>query len=216
MVNKSWLTCSICGWLVINLLSFFITGPVDYRVLFWTLIQSVWLIVTGYMSIKDIDYHKSKLADYAVGAIFGVGIFIGNGLLTWLIISLFGRFFGTEEIMRWLSQERSGLEGLLTISNFGLRILVYGTVVILAPIGEEFIFRGAILSSLGKVMSSTWAILTSAVLFALVHSYTLQFIPVLFSGIVLGRMAVSGKNIVRPIVAHSMVNLLSVGVYVMV
>ncbi|UAK15744.1 CPBP family intramembrane glutamic endopeptidase [Sporolactobacillus terrae] len=92
------------------------------------------------------------------------------------------------------------LEGSKTISMF-----VYTCLI--APIFEEFIYRGAVLRSLER-FGSFFAITGSALLFGMMHGNIIQ-LPVAFgTGIVLGYLAKT-YSIWLTILIHSLNNLLS-------
>lgn len=80
--------------------------------------------------------------------------------------------------------------------------------VILAPIGEELMFRGVILRRLSNV-SQTFAIFVSAAIFGLMHGNILQTILGFTLGIVLGYAAVKTGSLLLPIAGHMFINAMS-------
>ncbi|HPT84051.1 MAG TPA: CPBP family intramembrane metalloprotease, partial [Limnochordia bacterium] len=78
-----------------------------------------------------------------------------------------------------------------------------------APLGEELFFRGLLVSLLRERLRAAPAVLLAALLFALLHFYTLQFVPVLVSGVLLGLLYVRTGSIIVPIAAHFAVNALA-------
>lgn len=83
------------------------------------------------------------------------------------------------------------------------------SAVIGAPILEELIFRGIILSYLLKHKSKWGAVLFSALLFGLIHISPDQVFFAFFAGILLGYFYIKSQNILIPILFHSLNNLLS-------
>ena len=55
----------------------------------------------------------------------------------------------------------------------GSLIIMLISIVIIAPIVEEIIFRGLILSRLNKVMNTTVALIVSSLIFAILHGHIL-------------------------------------------
>ncbi len=94
------------------------------------------------------------------------------------------------------------------VSN-GNPIIVFVTVVILAPIGEECLFRGIILNRLQKVMPIAAAIILQAVLFGIYHANIVQGLYVLTLGSIAGYFAYKLKSIIPAILIHMLNNGLS-------
>ena len=81
----------------------------------------------------------------------------------------------------------------------------YVAVGILAPLAEEFVFRGAILRTLLDMMSKKnhWvAIMISAAIFGVVHGNMAQFVNALLMGLILGWMYYRTKSLVPGILLH--------------
>lgn len=96
--------------------------------------------------------------------------------------------------------------------DVGGRLLLIVVFVVVAPLVEEVIFRGAMLSWLVKHMSASWAVTVSAAAFAAVHLLDLNAalaVPSLFViGLVLGWAAVRRGSLSLAIFIHAGVNLL--------
>lgn len=98
-------------------------------------------------------------------------------------------------------------------SEFGLEmpektgeIIVYSIFVcIIAPITEEFLFRGVILRSLSKY-GTVFAGVTSAVLFGLLHGNFQQTPMAFLVGLVLAYAAIRTGSLRLPILIHFVVN----------
>jgi len=98
-------------------------------------------------------------------------------------------------------------------SSVGGRIAVLFVIVIIAPVLEELLFRGVLLSRLRRAMSPTNAILISSALFAGIHLIdpeALFVVPGLFViGVVVGYQALRTGRIGLSIMTHAGVNLLA-------
>lgn len=210
MVNKRWLIIVIIGWFILNLVGTTTVMQSGKHIIIWMVIQQVWLIAGGLFSIKDLSILRGDINDVRWGVVAGIGLFIFNTGLNLCVVFVFNRLFGQEQVDLWLTQEHLGIDRLL---ESGVWWLTSGLIIIGAPLGEELLFRGAFLSSLRVAITDKWAILISAVCFALVHFYMVQFIPVLASGIILGFLFTSNNNLVRPVIAHAVVNAISLVFY---
>lgn len=79
-------------------------------------------------------------------------------------------------------------------------------VSVMAPIFEEFLFRGFLLTSLSTYMPMGAAIALSAVAFAAVHLNLSDFLPLTVLGVVLGITYSRSRNLLAPILLHSLWN----------
>lgn len=91
----------------------------------------------------------------------------------------------------------------LIINNNYINILV---VAILAPIGEECLFRGLILERLCRCMPALVAIVIQALLFGVLHGNLVQGSFVITLGLVNGYIVCRKKSIIPAIVIHGLQN----------
>lgn len=97
-------------------------------------------------------------------------------------------------------------------TNTGL--FAYITVVIAAPILEEFLFRGIILDGLLRKYSVYTSIILSSFLFGLVHLNLWQFVAAFVIGCFAGWVYYKTRNLFLPILIHLTNNLFSfAGIY---
>lgn len=91
------------------------------------------------------------------------------------------------------------------------RLLIVLMVGIAAPVVEEMLFRGMLLSRLVRSMSPLWAIVVQAALFAVIHLLdpsAIAALPgLLLVGAVLGYAAIRTGSLALPIMIHAGVNL---------
>jgi membrane protease YdiL (CAAX protease family) len=91
------------------------------------------------------------------------------------------------------------------------RLLIVAMVGIAAPVVEEILFRGMLLSRLVRSMAPAWAVLVQAVLFAAIHLLDPSAVAALpglvVIGAVLGHAAIRTGNLSLPITLHAGVNL---------
>ena len=103
----------------------------------------------------------------------------------------------------------SYLFGNLGSLNLTTLIIYFISVVILSPIVEEILFRGIFLRRFNKEFDNvTGAILISSILFALCHSFGGISGAFLF-GICMSVLYIKSENIMVPIFAHFLNNLVS-------
>ena len=73
-------------------------------------------------------------------------------------------------------------DGRLAHAEPMLMVIVLGRACLLAPVGEELLFRGALFSWLRQHVSAAWTIAITAAAFALIHGYP----PLILLGFILG------------------------------
>lgn len=142
------------------------------------LLEANWNAV----SVKDIPYA------------------IGLGVALVLFIS-FGFSLLPESLLESYNQFSGMLMGGLTVTS-----IMY--TVIAAPIVEEIIFRGLILSRLRKAMPLPIAIIISSLFFALAHGQLLWMTYAFILGCVLAIVDVKTDTIAISVIIHMLFNLL--------
>ena len=99
-------------------------------------------------------------------------------------------------------------EAELPIAYNATILLTFITVVIIAPITEEFIFRGILLHRWSSKWGIAVGIVASSVLFGLVHGDI--FIPErIFGGAIYAILYLKTKSLMVPIVLHAVNNLIA-------
>ena len=165
------------------------------------------LILRQFISRQWKDFMKNKSTILIAGCIVGVFLnYIANGVGNG-IISLFVR--------RTTSINQQQVEALTK----NLPILMLITTGLLAPIGEELIFRGVIFTGIRKY-NKILAYLVSAFLFGFIHvmssvfagniSEMIQMIPYMGSGLVFAYIYESQDNIFASILTHMTNNLIAI------
>lgn len=89
--------------------------------------------------------------------------------------------------------------------NMFCAVVLLVQLVVIAPLFEEFWFRGIVLQSL-RPYGNGFAIFVSGLLFGLTHANFSQFFYASVLGICLGYIAVSTKSIITTTIMHAMFN----------
>lgn len=84
--------------------------------------------------------------------------------------------------------------------------IFFFTAAIAAPLFEELLFRGFLLPSLTRYIPVWGAILASALLFAVAHLSLSEILPLMALGIVLGVVYTRSRNLLAPMLIHSLWN----------
>jgi membrane protease YdiL (CAAX protease family) len=139
------------------------------------------------------------------GLLGGVGLQIGVALLVAPLLRIIDPDPPRQSIVETAEQ----------MSGVGARLLFIGLVVVVAPLIEEIVFRGMLLSRLRRAMGPWAAIAVSAAAFAALHPLldpdAIFAAPGLFLiGLVLGWAALRTGDIGLAIMLHAGVNLTGV------
>lgn len=84
--------------------------------------------------------------------------------------------------------------------------IFFSTAAIAAPLFEEILFRGFLLPSLTRYLPVWGAILASSLLFAIAHLSLSEVLPLTALGIVLGVVYTRSRNLLAPMLLHSLWN----------
>lgn len=143
------------------------------------------------------SYQKPKYFGRALGmfpAIYALGI------LTNIITMLVSNLFKDTDM-----NESFNTVNDFAAPNFACGMILFFQMAILAPLVEEFWFRGIVLESM-RPYGNGVAIFISGLLFGLTHANFAQFFYATVIGICLGYIAVSTKSIITTTVLHAMFN----------
>lgn len=93
------------------------------------------------------------------------------------------------------------------------KALLFISVVLLAPFGEEYLFRGVLLSGLSSRMRTISAILLSSVVFMAFHlleyyGYWFALVAIFLLGILLAMLRLRSQSMLVPILCHASYNLI--------
>lgn len=192
----------------IQVLVFFLT------VFLWLIYTSISGIGRFFRVIKDYDFMAARSILYDIG--FGLVSFIVAGISTLAIsgyfealsILLFGASDHEQLAVRYLKKAMQTPSGLVC----GLF-----TILVVAPLLEEYLFRGILLTWLRDRMGAIKAVFLSAFLFALFHFAPSQYglnLPIVATlfvfGSYLGFVYEKTRSLITPIFLHVTFNLISV------
>jgi len=127
-------------------------------------------------------------------------------------LSLPGWLSGLEEYFKeGEGRAQQWTNSLLSVEKIDDLIIVILIVVIIPGLAEEFFFRGLVQHQLQDIVKNKHqAILFTAFLFSFFHFQFYGFIPRMLLGVLFGYMFTWSKNILYPIVAHVINNLIGV------
>lgn len=93
-------------------------------------------------------------------------------------------------------------------------ITVVFSTVILAPMFEELFFRGLLMNTLRQIVNDWFAVVFSALLFAIIHLSWPDFISLFLIGIIYGWLTLKSNSVIPAMLAHVIHNALTFWHYV--
>jgi membrane protease YdiL (CAAX protease family) len=115
-----------------------------------------------------------------------------------------------SEIQVLLEEEERLLRELFSLENAGDIFTMALSVVVVAPIAEELLFRGLLQGSLEKRLGNWIGLLAAGLAFGVLHG-RLRFLPVSLLGVLMGYMTMRTNSVISGILAHSGNNALALG-----
>ena len=110
----------------------------------------------------------------------------------------------------WLSAWYDRITAMMKALAGGTLWISIVSAVIMAPLFEEWMFRGMILRGLLRKVSPVWAIVISAFLFSLIHLNPWQGIPAFILGCVFGYVYLKTGNLWLTMLMHATNNAIAV------
>lgn len=133
------------------------------------------------------------------------------------LILLFSAVLGTMRVDKLIMDltgcpEQQDVVQCMMDGNAAQKVILAIAAVIMAPIGEEICFRGFIYNILRQRAGVWAAAIATGVLFGAVHASLVQFLPLVFFGIVQCIIYEKSKTLLVPMAVHAVFNSLSVAV----
>jgi membrane protease YdiL (CAAX protease family) len=102
--------------------------------------------------------------------------------------------------------EEAAVELIANAKSVWFRVYLGGFAVVLAPVAEEFIFRGMLFPFLQRLGLRWLAWFGVSALFALIHYNAVSFLPLLALALALTWLYEKTDNLLAPITAHALFN----------
>lgn len=160
-------------------------------------ILCIFLYCRSKKTAPDLGFKKTHPANYALAAAVAV-------------ISLV--CFYCAAVAFDLLLQVTGYESSTALEFTSVPAKVIGVIAtcIAAPIGEELIFRGALLSGLKKNFKAPVAVLLSGLAFSLMHMNPEQTVYQFLLGCALAYMALETGSVIPAMIGHSVSNLIAI------
>jgi membrane protease YdiL (CAAX protease family) len=124
--------------------------------------------------------------------------------IAWLLKSVSER--GIEHFSHTRASQQESVETIRVASGWAHRVLLAAVTLVLAPIGEETLFRGILYSAIRQIGFRRLAFWVNSVAFALIHFNAGAFLPLLVLAMILTVLYEKTDNLLAPIAAHATFN----------
>ncbi len=162
------------------------------------LLLALFPVAVGKVRFGDV-FPMRKISMRTIAGL--IVLFIGSLFLTTTIANLTGFFFPEG-----MAKTADGLSEAMTEYPY---LITFITVAVIAPICEEALFRGAIMSAFSGLRSKTLLIAIIGVLFGLMHMDPYRFLITAVLGAVLAYIMLETRNIFMPVLFHFINNTVS-------
>lgn len=167
-------------------------------------VLSVSFFTVGHLGRKNISLRsivgKTSVSTKLVA--FTSALTVGKLILYFSFAGLVLRFFITRPEFA-----SSALSLMEDTSPTEYNAWLFISTVILAPVTEEFLFRGLLLNKLAETSSNKRALIISSLLFGILH-FGSFIIPQFIGGLLYGIVYIKTKKLIYPILMHVMNNLI--------
>lgn len=185
--------------------------------IFTALVEGMFLIVPYYYANKTLTSQAIERAGSRLRAItlnLGLRRFKFSSTLPW-IIGLLVLIIAVNVLYSYIVNQfhlnvQTNDQVVLQIGQYApltMYAVLLGSVII-APFCEEIFFRGFLLSGLLHELSPVWAVVISALLFAIAHVDPGSFVPLFAIGLCLGFLRLRSGSTWASISLHILNNLL--------
>ena len=122
---------------------------------------------------------------------------------------MFGLKFVSEVALQkigWPVEDQRAVELIISAKSLWLRAYLVFFAIVLAPLAEEFVFRGLLFSAAKKFGWPKLGWLGASFLFALIHFNAPTFLPLFVFALALTWLYEKTEGLFAPVVAHSLFN----------
>ena len=138
---------------------------------------------------------------------------LAAGALLAVLPVMFGLKYVSELLLQkvgWPLNDQHAVEAILNAKSAGLRVYIGFFAVVIAPLAEEFFFRGLLFSAAKKIGWPKCGWVVVSLLFAAIHSSAPVFLPLFIFALLLTWLYQKTEGLLAPIAAHAAFNAINV------
>jgi len=154
---------------------------------------------------KAFGFHGPQLSRTLLMAVLlGIAILPVAWGLQYLSVEVLSR-------LGWPPEEQVAVALISGAKSWWLKLYLGGFAVVLAPVAEEFIFRGMLYPFVKQLGSPRSAFFGTSAVFALIHLDVDTLVPLFVLALALTWLYEKTDNLLAPIVAHALFNAANFG-----
>ncbi|MGF1655696.1 MAG: lysostaphin resistance A-like protein [Verrucomicrobiales bacterium] len=151
----------------------------------------------GYDPLHVLGMNKiGFLPSLGWSMVFLLAVYPVLGLISSLLYQIYGGRPDPQPVLEMIKQA----------PNAESQIVMIAMAIIIAPICEEFVYRGFLYPALKRYVGLTMAMLLSALLFGLAHMHAPAVLPLMFLGIILVLAYEFTGSLIVPMTIHALFN----------
>lgn len=179
-----------------------------------TIVQNVVAFIAPAVAVMAVfgqeplhSLRADKAPSWGVAAIVVAMYFVSLPAMNW-IIDWNSRWPLPQALLQMEAQAKVVTDTLLTGNSLAMTVVMVLVVGVLTAVGEEMMFRGALLgTSLDhKPQHAHVAVWTVAAVFSAFHMQFLGFVPRMLLGLWLGYLLLRTRSLWVPVIAHALNN----------
>jgi len=151
-----------------------------------------------FLGLGKPDLSRAVLFGVATGALVLPGAYLLNELSGLILTYLQGD-----------AELQTSVRVLQLSVTLGQRVCFAIAAIVLAPLCEEILFRGILYDLLKQFGWPRLGLAVSSLLFGLIHANAMTLVPLSFLAVVLALLYDQTRNLMAPIVAHAVFNLVN-------
>jgi membrane protease YdiL (CAAX protease family) len=149
---------------------------------------------------------------------WGKQLGLAAGALLLALPVMFGLKYSSEillQALHWPLADQRAVEAIVNAKSVALRAYLFFFAIVIAPVAEEFFFRGLVFSAAQKAGWPKTGWIGSSLLFAAIHGSAPVFLPLFVFALVLVWLYQKTQGLLAPIAAHAAFNAVNVVILVL-
>lgn len=166
------------------------------------------VLVVGFLFLKSHGFGWREVAGLDTTPLRRQLTFVAGALLVAAPVMIALKLLSEIALRKigWTVGDQRAVELILNCKNIGLKIYLSVFAIAIAPLAEEFLFRGLMFSAFKKAGWPVCGWIVTSLLFALIHGSAPIFLPLFAFALVLTWLYEKSDGLLAPILAHSAFN----------
>ena len=171
-----------------------------------------WILIPRFLRYHQIGWQEA----FGLRAPQRRRTLLVAGLMVIIILpAVWGLQFISGKVLAhfgWPPGEQMAVTLLTDVKSWWMRIYLCTFAVVLAPVAEEFIFRGMLYPFVKRLGHPRLALVGVSLAFALIHDDAATFVPLFVLAVILTWLYERSDSLLAPIAAHAVFNLINLAV----